>query len=99
VIVIFSVRARADLEHIGDYIAQDNPQRAASFITELMERCRHLADMPHRFPLVPRYEHRGVRRFPHGAYLVFYHVSDDAVEILHILNGAQDFETILFPET
>ncbi|AVA20555.1 MULTISPECIES: type II toxin-antitoxin system RelE/ParE family toxin [unclassified Rhizobium] len=98
-IVVFSARAQADVEHIGDYIAQDNPQRAASFIMELVKRCRHLADMPYRFPLVPRYEHTGVRRFPHGAYLVFYHVSEDAVEILHILNGAQDFEAILFPET
>ena len=32
--------AEQDLEEIGDYIAQDNPKRAVSFIMELHEQCR-----------------------------------------------------------
>lgn len=50
------------------------------------------------FPLVPRYEHTGVRRRPHGDYLIFYRVGADTVDILHILNGAQNYEAILFPD-
>ena len=37
-IVVFTAEAEADLERIGDFIAQDNPRRAASFVTELVER-------------------------------------------------------------
>jgi plasmid stabilization system protein ParE len=90
--------ARADLERIGDYIAIDNPVRADTFVWELTNRCLALADMPRAFPLVPRYEHTGVRRRPHGDYLIFYHIGADTVDILHVLNGAQNYEAILFPD-
>jgi toxin ParE1/3/4 len=71
VIVIITDEARADLDQIGDFIAQDNPRRAASFVGELLDRCRRLADTPRAFPLVPRYENTGVRRRLHGEYLIF----------------------------
>jgi addiction module RelE/StbE family toxin len=99
VIVLITRQAEADLERIGDYIAQDNPRRAISFIGELIEQCERLAETPHGFSLVPRYEHTGVRRRPYGNYLIFYRVGENRIEILHILNGAQDFESILFPES
>jgi plasmid stabilization system protein ParE len=98
VIVVLTKEARADLERIGDYIAIDNPVRADTFVWELTNRCLALADMPRAFPLVPRYEHTGVRRRPHGDYLIFYRVGADTVDILHVLNGAQNYEPILFPD-
>lgn len=97
-IVVLTKEARADLERIGDYIAIDNPVRADTFVWELTNRCLALADMPRAFPLVPRYEHTGVRRRPHGDYLIFYRVGADTVDILHVLNGAQNYEPILFPD-
>lgn len=97
-IVLITAQAEADLEHIGDYVAEDNPRRAVSFIHELLERCERLAETPDGFSLVPRYEHTGVRRRPYGNCLIFYRVGENRIEILHILNGAQDFESILFPE-
>lgn len=95
--LVIADEAQADLERIGDRIATDNPRRAASFVSELADRCHRLVDMPRAFALVPRYEHTGVRRLPHGNYLVFYRVGVEQVEILHILHGAQDHEAILFP--
>lgn len=97
-IVVLSHAAEADLEQIGDYIARDNPMRAANFVQEILVRCRHLAEMPEACPLVPRYEANGIRRLVHGRYLVFYRVMRDQVQILHILNGAQDYERLLFPD-
>lgn len=96
--VVIAAEAVSDLEHIGDYIAVDNPVRAESFVRELLGRCYALADMPRAFPLVPRYEHTGVRRRPYGDYLIFYRVGADVVDILHVLNGAQNYEAILFPD-
>lgn len=95
--VVITDEAEADLEHVGDFIARQNPGRAVSFVRELTTRCQRLADAPRGFPLVPRYEHTGIRRRPYGEYLIFYRVGVDQVEVLHILNGAQDYETILFP--
>ena len=97
-IVHISAEAEHDLEAIGDYIARDNPARAISFLRELREQCRSLADMPQRVPLVPRYEAAGVRRRGHGNYLIFYRIEADKIVIIHILHGAQDYSAILFPD-
>jgi plasmid stabilization system protein ParE len=94
---VFSAEAESDLERIGDYIATDTPLRALSFVRELVARCERLSDMPRVYPLVPRYEHTDVRRLPHWNYLIFYRVDEGQVVILHILNGAQDYEALLFP--
>jgi plasmid stabilization system protein ParE len=48
--------------------------------------------------LVPRYEHHGIRRRPFGSYLIFYRVGTEAIEVVHILHGARDYEPLLFPE-
>lgn len=97
-IVEITAEAEADLEAIGDYIARDNPARAASFIRELGRSCMELAQLPEAWPVVPRYEVHGIRRRVHGRYLIFYRVHPGRVTVLHILNGAMDVEAILFPD-
>jgi plasmid stabilization system protein ParE len=96
-IVVISAEAEVDLEVIGDHIAEDNPARARNFIRELRGRCIGLADIPKAFPLVPRYEHHGVRWRVHGQYLIFYRLEAETVTVLHILHGAMDYAAILFP--
>jgi plasmid stabilization system protein ParE len=96
-IVVISAAAEADLEGIGDWIAEDSPNRAVSFVREMRERCLSLANFPTMFPLVPRYEHMGFRRRPYGDYLIFYRVGEDVIDIVRIIHGARDYETILFP--
>jgi plasmid stabilization system protein ParE len=95
--VEFTVAAEADLEEIGDYIARDNPVRALSFVRELARSCLELAEMPEAWPIVPRYQHHGIRRRVHGRYLIFYRITGSKITILHILNGAMDVDAILFP--
>lgn len=97
--VVFSSQARAGLREIALFIARDNKTRALSFVQELQEKAQQLGDTPRAFPLVPRYEHRGIRRRPHGDYLIFYRVEDDRVAIVHILHGARDYEPLIFPES
>jgi plasmid stabilization system protein ParE len=97
-IVELTSAAEADLEAIGDYIARDNPGRAASFVRELYHSCLSIAEMPEAWPIVPRYEHHGIRRRVHGRYLIFYRIGEMRITILHILSGAMDVEAILFPE-
>ncbi len=96
--VVLAEAAEADLEDIADFIAEDSPRRAASFTKELLNAAYRLADFPSAYPLVPRYEDRGIRRRPFGSYLIFYVVASDQITIVSILNSAQDYEAILFPE-
>lgn len=97
--VVLTAKALADLEAIADYIAKDNPPRARSFVAELLDKARGLADYPESFPLVPRYEHLGVRRRVHGNYLIFYRIEPERISVIHILHGARDYEAILFPDS
>ncbi len=96
--VRFSDRAEADLEAIGDYIELDNPRRAFTFVRELRARCRDIGSFPLSCPLIPRYEASGYRRAVFGRYLIFYRIRDDVVQIGYILNGAINYEPIVFGE-
>ena len=95
--VVITGAANSDLIAIGEFIRPHNPARAASFVQELLDHCHDLTSMPRAFPLVPRYEHWNIRRRVHGAYLIFYRIDGDVIEIIHVLNGAQDYESLLFP--
>jgi toxin ParE1/3/4 len=97
-LVTFTPPAENDPEESGDYIAARNPARALTFVLELRAKCESLADAPRAYPLVPRYEHAGIRRRRHCDYLIFYRVGVDTINIVHILHGAQNYESILFPE-
>ena len=79
-LVIITGPAEADLERIADFISEHNPVRALTFVREPRAKCEALADAPRAYPLVPRYEHLGVRRRPHGDYLIFYRIGVDAID-------------------
>jgi plasmid stabilization system protein ParE len=96
-IVVFAPDAAADLKDIFDYIAEDSPGRAETFMAELQRVALDLAAFPLAWPLVPRYEGFGYRRRPYKGYLIFFSLLDDELRVLRILNGAQDYERLLFP--
>lgn len=98
--VVLTEQAIGDLLHIARYIRRDNPARAETFVAELEDRCTRLAIAPLAYPLVPGREGSGIRRRPHRDYLIFYRVDAQAamIEVLHVLNEAQDYEAILFPQ-
>ncbi len=93
-IVELSAEAERNLEEIAEWIAQDDPSRALTFIRELRDACLGLIDFPSRFPLVPRYEDRGIRHRVHGNHLIFYRVERRRVVVLHILHGASDYSPL-----
>jgi toxin ParE1/3/4 len=65
-------------------------------VRELQAKARDIGDIPRAFPLIPRYEHHGIRRRPYGDYLIFYTIEDDQVSVVHILHGARDYDSLLF---
>lgn len=97
-IVTLTAEAEADLEQIASYVAEQSPGNALKLVRELRERCESLLAAPRGYPLVPRYERFGVRRRPFGRFLIFYRVGEDRIEVIHILHGARDYESLLFPE-
>ncbi len=65
---------------------------------ELQTKAHDVANIPRAFPLIPRYEHHGIRRRPFRDYVIFRRIEDHRISIVHILHGATDYEALLFPE-
>lgn len=96
--LVFTDSAEQDFEAIGDYIAQSNPRRASAFVQDIRESCATLIAMPERYALLSRHKSSGIRHRVHGNYLIFYRVTEETVEILHVLHGAMDYDQVLFPD-
>jgi toxin ParE1/3/4 len=94
--LLLSPRAAADLEEIAEYIARDNPARAASFVTELEAKCRAVAATPELYPARPDLA-PGVRMAVHGRYLVLYRDLPDqaTVRVERVLHSARDVPRLL----
>ena len=96
--VVFSPKAERDLEAIADYIAADNPRRAASFVEEIRKGCSRLESLP-----------RSARRFaelgpdahvlPYQNYLILYRNLPQEVSIERVLHGARDILTLISDES
>jgi toxin ParE1/3/4 len=93
--VRLSSEARKDLIAIGDYIARDNPLRASTFVRELAKACVELSSTPLGYPIVRRYEAKGIRRRVYGNYQIFYRVTGEQVFVIRVLHGARDTDALL----
>ncbi|OGT07828.1 MAG: plasmid stabilization protein [Gallionellales bacterium RIFCSPHIGHO2_02_FULL_57_16] len=87
-----STAALRDLESIGDYIAQDNPQRAKSFMGELRDQCVKIAKSPQAYRLRSELGD-GIRSCTYGNYVIFFREDQIMLRVLRILHGSMDIET------
>ena len=94
--VSFTPLAEADLEGIGDYIAQDNPRRALSYLAELRSQCAKIALAPLAYRARPEFD-KHLRSCAHGHHVIFFQPVDADVLIVRILHEAQDTRA-QFPE-
>lgn len=81
--------AEQDLEEIGDYIAQDNPVRAGSFVAELQAHCQKIGLNPTGYRRRPELSD-DLRSCAHGNYVIFFESTPDLVTIIRILHTARD---------
>ena len=89
-------QARADLESIADFIAQDNPRAAKSLIQDLQARCASLSTPPWQGRAASAIG-PGVRILPFRSYFILYRV-DVEIDIDRIIHGARDLKTVLNDE-
>ncbi|HEY2117993.1 MAG TPA: type II toxin-antitoxin system RelE/ParE family toxin [Candidatus Acidoferrum sp.] len=88
-----SPRASEDLIEIWNYIADDSVASADAFIDKLYQTIQVLGRQPgsgrHRKELAP-----GIQSFPFGRYVIFYRAVKSAIEIVRVLHGARDIESV-----
>jgi toxin ParE1/3/4 len=86
----FSNKSRSDIAVIKSFIAQDNPERAVSYIEEALGK---FISTVGAFPSAcPKYSRRkNIRRYVSGDYNIYYSYNGntDIVEVLHIFHSSQ----------
>jgi len=94
----FSPDADRDLEEIGDFIAEDNPDAAIAFVQRLRRRCHDLLTFP--FAGRKRDEIRtGYRSVVEGEYTIFYRMArPDELIIIHVIHAKRDLSSITFSD-
>jgi plasmid stabilization system protein ParE len=85
----FSRFVESDLEAIGDYIAQDNPKRAITFIREMRERIRAVGENPLIYRVRPEIG-EGARMAVVGRYVILFCVVGEIVRIERVVYGGRD---------
>ena len=88
--VRWTVPAAEDLEGIRNYLDQNYPHFAEPTIRTIYRRIGSLKKAPHRGRPGRRDGTRELVLTP-LPYIVVYSVKHDAVEILHIYHGSQDW--------
>jgi plasmid stabilization system protein ParE len=94
-VALYKIAAAAnrDLNGISEYIMEDNPRRAISFVDEIIARFSTIAERPHSFPnsddLPPH-----IRSALHDDYRILFRVVDGVPEILRVVHGARDIENL-----
>jgi toxin ParE1/3/4 len=90
----FTPDAQVDLLDIGETIARDNPERAASYIHELLDRTAQIATQPTLYCFRPEWG-SAVRSARFGSYLILFEMSEEGVTILRYLHGRRDNGSLL----
>ena len=85
--------ALQDLDDIWDYIAQDNPQVADHFIDKVEKQCRLLAEFPNIGTSCDALS-PGLCFLVVDKYVLFYIALDDGIEVVRVLHGARDLESL-----
>jgi antitoxin ParD1/3/4/toxin ParE1/3/4 len=83
------------LREIRDYIAQDSVPAARDFLAKPTQTFRGLAEMPGKGHVREDITELPVRFWPVGSYLIVYDPGKRPIEILRVLHGARDAESIL----
>lgn len=86
--------AENDLDDIWWYIAQDSPDNADRFLDRLEESFSALANFP-KMGMSRDDIQADLRSQPVGKYLIFYLPLADGIEIVRVLHGSRDVESLL----
>ena len=92
-----SLKSREDLTGIGLYIAQDNPSAADRVLDKIEERLQLRSDFP-RSGTKRTKKRKNLRGVAEGNYVIFFRPLEDGIELVRVIHGARDYETMFREE-
>lgn len=92
--LVYSGRARSDLEAILRYVARDNPRAARRWVAAIETRCGQLQLFPEMGVERPDLAD-GLRILPYRRAVIAYRLLPDRVRIVRVLYGGQDYAALM----
>ena len=91
--VLTTPQAELDLVELWSYVAENSIDGADRLLNTIHETCQRLAE----FPEMGRERNELVvylRSFAVGKYVIFYQSIEDGCEVLRVLHGARDIQSV-----
>jgi len=82
-----------DLDGIADYIAQDNPRRAVTFIQDIRAKFHDIQHHPLIYQLRPDIGEEA-RMATIGSYAILFRIVGEVVRIERVVYGGRDLPTV-----
>lgn len=86
--------ARLDMDEIQDFIARDKPAAARRWIAKTRVQFSLLVKNPEIGELRSELG-ENIRSISHGSYVIYFRQSEDILEILRVLRGSRDIQSLL----
>lgn len=90
---IIAPSASRDLNQIADYFLTRNLEAGEKLFREFNNKCQNLAVFPNMGRSYA-YIKPSLRGLPLDGYVILYRLLDDGVEILRVVSGRQDLESL-----
>ncbi|MEH2416993.1 type II toxin-antitoxin system RelE/ParE family toxin [Nostoc sp.] len=94
---VLTIPAKQDLKEINRYIIRFNPGAARKLNEKIKQQCKLLANFPNMGQSCDNFT-SGLRSFPVEDYLIFYRPIDGGVEVVRVISGYRDLETVFLNE-
>ncbi len=90
---IISQPAIRDLESISSYFADVNVETGEIFLLGFSKRCQQIVSFPSSGRSYDDLQ-VGLRGLPLEGYVILYRVMNDGIEIVRVVNGRQDLQSL-----
>ncbi|HYV38828.1 MAG TPA: type II toxin-antitoxin system RelE/ParE family toxin [Gemmataceae bacterium] len=87
-------QAHKDMNELWDYLAPRNLASAEKLLDDILDKARLHA----QFPLMGRSRQElaaNLRSFVVRPYVIFYRPVDDTIDVLRVLHGSRDIDTLM----
>jgi toxin ParE1/3/4 len=94
---IISQPAIKDLEEIINYFSSRNIEAGERFINQFEKKCKNLANFPNMGRSYDDIK-PSLRGLSLAGYIIFYRIIDDGIEIIRVVSGYRDLESLFLED-
>ena len=92
--VYWSDNAEEQLDTIYEYLAQYSEKTALETVDRITQSSIQISSFPLSGREVPEYTIKQIREIIEAPYRIIYYIKPDSIEILAVIHGSQNLESI-----